>query len=191
MSEFFLNIDYWVMNQVNNVVTHPYLDIFFFGLTDLHKTAYFNFIALPIMAYLFIRKFRRQGVSLFLIMFLSLGVSDFVGGKVKKIAMRDRPEHNQSISVVKRSDAGNYSFYSNHASNMFTFAAYAGQFIPQVKVPFLVLATLVAYSRVYNGVHYPSDVTAGSLIGYFWGLLFSILAAKLIGYYHSRKKPLI
>lgn len=189
MSEFFLNIDYWVMNQVNTVVTHPYLDVFFFGLTDLHKTTYFNFIALPIMAYLFIRKFRRQGVSLFFIMFLSLGVSDFVGGKVKKLAMRDRPELNQGITVVKRSDAGNYSFYSNHASNMFTFAAYTGQFIPQVKIPFLVLATLVAYSRVYNGVHYPSDVAAGSLVGYFWGLLFSILAAKLIGHYHSRKKP--
>ena len=190
MSEFFLSIDYWVINQVNTAATHPILDVFFFWLTDLHKTAYFNIISLPFLAFLFIRKFKREGVSLFLILFLALGVSDFVGGKIKKIVVRERPEFNQSITVVKRSDAGNYSFYSNHASNMFTFATYTGQFIPQVKVPLFVLASLVGYSRVYNGVHYPSDVVAGGLIGYFWGLLFSVIAAKLLRYYNSRKKPL-
>ncbi len=190
MSEFLLNIEYWVMNQVNNVVTHPYLDVFFFWLTDLHKTAYFKVVALPLLAFLFIHKFRRIGVSLFLILFLALGVSDFVGGKIKKIVMRDRPEHNQSISVTKRTDAGNYSFYSNHASNMFTFATYTGHFIPQARIPLLILAASVGYSRIYNGVHYPSDVVVGCIFGYLWGILFSFLAAKLVKFY-SRKKPLV
>lgn len=191
MSEFFLNIDYWVLNQVNNVVTHPYLDVFFFWLTDLHKTAYFGFIVLPIVAFLFIKKFKREGFSLFLILFLSLGVSDFVGGKVKKIVERERPENNQSLTVTKRSDAGSFSFYSNHASNMFTFATYTGQLIPVVRVPVLILAALVGYSRVYNGVHYPSDVAAGGLFGILWGFLFSVIAAKLVRFLQNRKKPVV
>ena len=179
------------MNQVNSVVTHPYLDVFFFWITDLHKTAYFNVVVLPLVAFLFIGKFKRIGVSLFLMLLLSVGVSDFIGGITKKIVMRERPEHNQNITVTKRTDAGDYSFYSNHASNMFTFATYTGQFIPQARIPLLVLASFVGYSRVYNGVHYPSDVVAGSLFGYLWGILFSFLAAKFLEYYKTRKKPLI
>lgn len=188
MLEFLLNIDYWVLNQVNSVITHPYLDDLFFWITDLHKTTYFKILVIPLVAFLFIKKFKREGLSLVLILFLSLAVNDFVGGKVKRIVMRERPENNLSIAVIKRSDAGSFSFYSNHAANMFTFATYTGQFIPQIRIPLFALATLVAYSRIYNGVHYPSDVVAGGMMGCSWGLLFSLLASKMLRYLRSRKK---
>lgn len=187
MSEYFLNIDYWLMNQINSVFTHPLMDAFFFWITDLHKTPYFNLIALPLVAFLFINRFRRQGITLGLILLLSLGVSDFVGGKIKKTVRRERPEHNESIKAVKRSDAGSFSFYSNHASNMFTFATYTGIFVPPLRLPLIALAGLVAYSRVYNGVHYPSDVIVGGAMGALWGFLFAILASRLMLYLKNRK----
>jgi undecaprenyl-diphosphatase len=37
-------------------------------------------------------------------------------------------------------------------------------------VPFFILAALIAFSRVYNGVHYPTDVLAGSVLGVLVGL---------------------
>lgn len=188
MSDFLLNIDYWVFNQINAVLTFPFLDPFFFWLTDLHKTLYFKIIIVPLVAYLFIKNFKRQGVALFLILLITLGINDFIGGQVKKIVKRPRPENNPSITVVKRSDAGSFSFYSNHASNMFTFATYTVEFIPQLKLPLYTIATLVAYSRVYNGVHYPSDILTGGFFGYLWGLLFSRLTKKLLYYLKNRKK---
>ena len=61
---------------------------------------------------------------------------------------------------------------------MFTFATYTTVFFPVAAVPCYALAIIVAYSRVYNGVHYPSDVMAGAFMGIIWGLAFSALAKR-------------
>ena len=94
MLDFLLNVDYWVFNQINAVFTHNILDVFFFWLTDFHKTIYFKIIVVPIIAFLFVNRFRREGITLFLILLLSLGINDFIGGQVKKIVERERPENN-------------------------------------------------------------------------------------------------
>ena len=57
------------------------------------------------------------------------------------------------------------SFPSGHSASAFAFAnAVAGQY-PLAGFPLRALATAVAYSRVHTGVHYPSDVVIGSIIG--------------------------
>lgn len=187
MTDFLTNIDYWIFNQINTVWTYSVLDIFFLWITDLHKTIYFKIVIVPLVLFLFIRKFKREGVTLFLFLLLCLATSDFTGGKLKHVFERPRPFDNTSIQTVQRSNAGSYSFYSNHATNMFALATYSSHFIPTLKIPLYTIASLVGYSRVYNGVHYPSDVFAGSIIGYLWGLLFSKWAGKLLTYLRDRK----
>lgn len=188
MAEFLTNLDYSVFKLINSELINPFFDIFFVWITDLHKTAVFKFTVIPLVAFLFIRKFKREGVTLFLILILSLSVNDFVGGQVKNIIERPRPEFNTSIAVIKRSEAGSFSFYSNHASNMFTFATFTSQFIPQIKIPLFIVAVLVSYSRVYNGVHYPSDILTGALIGCLWGFFMASRSKKLLHYLKQRKK---
>jgi undecaprenyl-diphosphatase len=185
--DFLINIDYWVLNQINSVWAHSALDVFFVWITDLHKTTYFKVVVVPLVAFLFIRKYKREGVTLFLFLLLCLGTNDFIGGKVKHMFERTRPMLSRSVEVVQRSNAGGFSFYSNHAANMFAFATYTSHFIPAIKIPLYSVASLVAFSRVYNGVHFPSDIITGSLFGYIWGLLFSKLARRLITYIKNRK----
>lgn len=57
------------------------------------------------------------------------------------------------------------SFPSGHSASAFAFAVAAGDELPLLSFPLLVLAAAVAYSRVHTGVHYPGDVVTGSLIG--------------------------
>jgi len=57
------------------------------------------------------------------------------------------------------------SFPSGHSASGFAFAAGVAEALPQLGVPLRGLATVVAYSRVHCGVHYPGDVIAGSLVG--------------------------
>ena len=57
------------------------------------------------------------------------------------------------------------SFPSGHAASAFAFAAGAGSELPVAALPLNVAASLVAYSRIHGGVHYPSDVVAGAALG--------------------------
>jgi undecaprenyl-diphosphatase len=68
------------------------------------------------------------------------------------------------------------SFPSGHSASAFAFASGVGSSLPIAGVPLRALATLVAYSRVHTGVHYPADVVAGSVLG---GALAPVVAAAL------------
>lgn len=180
MFNFLLQIDYWIFTQINSVLCNSYFDSFFPLITDLNKSFYFKVIAVPLVAILFLWKFKRKGILIFIALLLSVGISDFAGGRIKHWPKRERPFQNSSLQVIQRSKAGGYSFYSNHSSNMFTFASFSSAFIPTLAPVFYSMAVAIAYSRVYNGVHYPSDVLAGALMGLLWGILLSRLTKKIL-----------
>lgn len=180
MLDFLLQLDYKLFQLINFDFGSSWGDVFFVWITDLHKTPYFKFIAIPLVLSIFVYKYKRIGLTYFLFLFLALGVSDFTGAKVKRAVERTRPFQNSEISVVQRSGAGHYSFYSNHASNMFVFATYTSYFVPPLRIAVFTVATAVAISRVYNGVHYPSDIFAGMLAGILIGYLFARLIENLV-----------
>ena len=59
---------------------------------------------------------------------------------------------------------------------------------PNYKWIFIVVATLISLSRIYLGVHYPSDVVGGAIIGAAFGYLFSIAALKVDKYYFNKNE---
>jgi membrane-associated phospholipid phosphatase len=84
----------------------------------------------------------------------------------KNIVKRKRPFEEYSF-IVKRSDGGGYSFPSGHTSAAFTTATSLSLYFPKwyVIVPSYLWASSVGYARMYQGVHYPTDVLAGAVIG--------------------------
>jgi undecaprenyl-diphosphatase len=58
-----------------------------------------------------------------------------------------------------------HSFPSGHAAIAFACATVLGAAAPRLRAPLYVLAAAIAWSRAYDGVHYPLDVLAGAIIG--------------------------
>lgn len=98
----------------------------------------------------------------------SLGVASATANLVAKpLTTRRRPER-EELEVLARRHVpmpATSSFPSGHAASAFAFATGAGQAQPALSAPLRALATLVGYSRVHTGVHYPADVLAGAFIG--------------------------
>ncbi|MFI5264920.1 MAG: phosphatase PAP2 family protein [Candidatus Kapaibacterium sp.] len=85
---------------------------------------------------------------------------------LKEIVQRPRPFTEYSY-IQKLSEGGSSSFPSGHTSDVFAIAMIMSLFFPRIGViiPMFLWAALVGYSRMDLGVHYPSDVLAGAILG--------------------------
>ena len=84
----------------------------------------------------------------------------------KKIIKRNRPYTDYPF-IIKRDAVSSYSFPSGHTSAAFTTATSLSLYFPKwyVIVPSYLWASSVGYARMYQGVHYPSDVFVGAIVG--------------------------
>lgn len=178
--DFLYELDKGLLLKINREWANSWFDGFFPAITDMHKSPVFFWIVVPLFLSLLVWKYRKPGLVIFFLLLLALGTTDLVGNHVfKKNVARARPGDSISDLVIVRSPYGGYSFTSNHAANMFCLAKYVSEFLPQTRPILYPVALLISYSRVYNGVHYPSDVIGGGFLGWFLGLIYSMLAKNL------------
>jgi membrane-associated phospholipid phosphatase len=71
------------------------------------------------------------------------------------------------------------SFPSGHSASAAAFAVAVGDLLPALRLPLRAAASVVAFSRVYTGVHYPSDVLVGATVGALLGRLASRAVLRL------------
>lgn len=87
-------------------------------------------------------------------------------GVVKPLVARERPYLTVAgARTIETSPAHSPSFPSGHAATAVAGAIAGARLWPAATLPLWLLATLIAYSRVYVGVHFPSDIAAGALVG--------------------------
>ena len=120
----------------------------------------------------------------------ALCVNAFTTTVLKLVFKRDRP-FVANPYLDKQADAGSYSFPSGHTSSAFTLATSLSLAFPKwyVIAPAYLYASAAGYSRMHLGVHYPSDVLAGAIVGAGSAVLSNYLQRKISTQY-SRKKAL-
>ena len=152
------------------------LTSFFMGITFVSSIL----IIFLFLTLLFIKEKKRK----FLVpLWASLFFSTLIGFILKISISRLRPYQQDLISVVSGAVESshviwNYSFPSFQAMMVFSAIPFLSKEFPRFKYVWIVFACLVAFSRVYLGVHFLSDVITGAFLGYLIGYFFLRLKEK-------------
>lgn len=169
------SIDTALLYVGNSVIANPVFDIFFAFITRREPLL----IAVSLCSLFLIIKGGKRGILCVLMLFLSAGIADRISsGFIKPAVNRARPCHDKIVREVVPCGPGR-SFPSSHASNTFAAAMVAGLFYRRSRWYVFSYAGLVSFSRVYCGAHYPSDITAGALLGAAIG--YSLFRAITVG----------
>ena len=122
----------------------------------------------------------RKGRLALLLAVITVAVTDpYVCRVLKPLIGRVRPCHVVEGARVLVGCTDSPSFPSAHAANAFGVAFVFAWFSRRSGVLYLMTAAVVAYSRVYVGVHYPLDVLAGAMVGIACGSLVVGVAASI------------
>jgi len=122
-------------------------------------------VFLPFVLLLWFRE-KRHAVPMLLVGLLAIAVADAGSHMLKELVMRQRPCNALDNVNLLVGCGKSYSMPSNHASNAFAFAMTTWFMLrSRLSLYFIAAAALISFSRVSVGVHYPSDVLVGALVG--------------------------
>lgn len=164
------------MKRLLNLVLSGDRKIFYF-INDKLKNNYFDkimpkitklggaiFAGLFTLALIISRNdfIRLLGIELL----IALSVSTIIVHSIKVIASRERPynmlQKINTFNIILK----DYSFPSGHSTAIFTIVTSLSLNIPYLSSSLYPIAALIGVSRIYIGVHYPTDVLIGSILGY-------------------------
>jgi undecaprenyl-diphosphatase len=181
-------LDRWLFHLINQRAANPIFDVVMPVITD---GAQFIVPLIVLWLFLFWRA-GKKGRTVALLTILVIAASDQISAHLlKPLFSRTRPPYALESVRLLVDTTRSFSFPSVHASNAFAVAAFVSSFYPRTKIALYILAALLAYSRVYVGVHFPSDVLGGAALGLVLGFSGAIAAQRFfhIERFQPRSSP--
>ena len=189
MLSFLHSVDVDLFVLINQKGQNYFFDWFMPFMTDLKNFIY----VFPLLTLWILWKEKRKGIMTLVFLGITLTITDqFSSHFLKEWVGRERPCHVLEHARLVLTDCNtSYSFPSSHAVNIFAAAYFLSQPLKRFALPFYFIASLVAYSRVYIGIHYPLDNILGGAIGILvaWSLwrLCELAKEKMANIFPPRK----
>lgn len=160
----------YALQQIHN----PVLDKIMVALSTIGNAGILWIVLAVIL--LIMKKTRRCGAQMALAMLLTFIIGNLV---LKNMISRDRPCWIDPTVVLLVKNPTDFSFPSGHSMNGFTAAVTILFYDKRWGIAAIILASFVAFSRLYNFVHFPTDVFAGIVIGTVVACLVNLLFMRM------------
>ena len=188
LSFFAENFDLPILDWIAANLKCTFLDFLMPLITVLGDAGIF-WIAVAVVL-LLVPKYRKAGLSMGVALLIGLVVCNII---LKPLVGRIRPYEYQLIHFGKTIELlvatpHDYSFPSGHTIASFEAAVALTVHNRKLGIPALILAVLIAFSRMYLYVHYPTDVLASVILGTCIAFLGCFLVKKGYNLYESRRK---
>lgn len=180
MLDYLINIDIALFYFVNSTLSNSVFDKLMPFITNHNHWILLYILVITTLIW----KGGKNGRICVLLLIIVITLSDQISSSLIKEAVgRIRPCHVLNNINLLVPCGGGKSFPSSHAVNNFAAALTLSFFYREFRVIFFSIAALMAFSRVYVGVHYPFDVLAGAALGLIISfgvvLLFKRLSQKI------------
>jgi undecaprenyl-diphosphatase len=182
-----LKVDISLFYFINNTMQNSFFDSIMPVITDIDN---WKIVILIVWLALIVKGGNKGRVAAILVIVV-VGFSDLLIAQViKPIVARVRPCNvlPHVNLLVGCGGLESYSFPSSHASNIFAAASFFGYKYKGFVAVFISIALLVAYSRVYVGVHYPFDVIGGAIVGIVCAWIILTLERRVCLFIEKRKR---
>ena len=171
----FKRFDDYFINLINSKIKNKYLDIFMFRITDLGGAIFITVFTLSLVIFGSTEN-KKIGVEALVV----LGISQIFVHSLKRLWGRERPYKIIEQLNTFGFDLPDYSFPSGHTTASFSLATTLALNIPRISIIVLFLALIIAISRIYLGVHYPTDIAAGVILGMGCSIIVHIYLVELV-----------
>ena len=177
-----IQILHW-FETLHNPITNP----IFYVITTLGNAGWFWIVLAVLMLTVLPKKYKKAGLTMAIALILSL---IFCNGIMKHLWARPRAFWVVGQNFVVGNECENlygifnsihdYSFPSGHSSASFAAAVSIFMWRKKEGSAALVLAALIAFSRLYFTVHYPTDVLVGTITGALYGVAAYFIVKALM-----------
>lgn len=171
-----------ILNFIQQNLVNPVFSAIMIFCTRIVEHGEIWILAAVIM--LITKKYRKVGVMVLIALVLT-----FVSGEllIKNLVCRPRPFlANPDVQLLISPPRG-YSFPSSHSAVSFASATVIFCFNKKFGTGAYALAVLIAFSRMYLYVHYPTDVLCGAILGVAWALIVVLLYKYGVKRFSKRK----
>lgn len=163
------------LDLINGKIKNRFLDAFMYRITNVGGATFITTFTIALIIF-GNANWRYIGVEAL----LALAIGQLIVVSLKILLNRERPynilEHLNTFGIELR----DYSFPSGHTSASFSIATTIALNMSNLSIPVYFLAITIAISRIYLGVHYPTDVLAGMIVGMGIPILTNIFLFNIV-----------
>ncbi|KKP32693.1 MAG: hypothetical protein A2312_03895 [Candidatus Staskawiczbacteria bacterium RIFOXYB2_FULL_32_9] len=169
-----MNLDLYLFNLINGLAgKYAWLDTLAIFVAENSEYILAVFLVM-ILIYNF-KKYWKMGLEAV----IAAVVTRFVVAEIiRKIWFRPRPFVNHQVNQLINYNSLEASFPSGHACFYFALSTIIYFYHKKLGIAFYIFSLLIVFSRVFVGIHWPSDILAGAVIGVIMGFTLNILFRK-------------